>query len=141
MYKLRFLALTYYTYNDIVLPNKNHVMRSRKYKSIQDENYSCLIQIIFNPVYVFSDTRIYSRISWFSTFITKRDNTDLNPFTICSKHKWTTGITLTSIFAALTITSAKKITGNWLKISCVAIFVSPYWKHCLPLYRAFFSTY
>lgn len=35
MYKLRFLALTYYTYNDIVLPNKNHVMRSRKYKSIR----------------------------------------------------------------------------------------------------------
>ncbi|CAL7934741.1 unnamed protein product [Xylocopa violacea] len=56
--------------------------------------------------YVFGDTCVNSWISWFPALVAERNNADLNPSAVCPEHKWTTGITLASVFPTLAVTGA-----------------------------------
>ena len=74
----------------------------------------------FDPIQDMSCAGIYSWISWFCTFIAPAYNSSNNGLAVIIANKWSTRITLTSIFSTLWVSS----TDHWLCYTTTVSFVT-----------------
>lgn len=107
---------------------------------ISPHNLLLSLGIIFYPIDVLRNARVYTRIARLAAFVAERDDPYLGPSVLDSQHQRSTRVTLTGVLAALTVTGAQKIASDRLKVSRIAVLVSPHRQDRLSLDCTLLST-